>query len=60
MWRCGAVLSDSNRRVLSHLYTVFARRGRSGGHFERSLSICLTLSGQNELTLLNPHYTSGQ
>lgn len=28
MWRCGAVLSDSNRRVLSHLYTMFAFGGR--------------------------------
>lgn len=59
MWRCGAVLSDSNRRVLSHLYTMFARRGRRGGYFERSLCIRLTLSVQNELnkTFYSPKQT---
>lgn len=50
MWRCRAVLSDSNRRVLSHLYAMFACGGRCCGYFERSLCIRLTLSLQNELT----------
>lgn len=49
MWRCGAVLSDSNRHVLSHLYRMFACGGRCSGYFERSLCIRLTLSLQNEL-----------
>lgn len=69
MWRCRAVLSDSNRCVLSHLYAMFACGGRCDGYFERSLCIRLTPSLQNELnkifyrqtqTLLDVHYTSGQ
>lgn len=52
MWRCGAVLSDSNRRVLSHLYAMFACGGRCGGYFERTLCIRLTLSLQNELNVV--------